>query len=90
MPHRAGICGRHLGYEIAAAAQQSSPHDWHFQRHTQNPDIYVTLKIPYMYDFVTKLCCQKADVIRNGKMKMFASFNNAILNIQRQVNSTGG
>jgi hypothetical protein len=43
--------------------------------------MYVAFKIPYVYDFVTKLCCQEAEVIQNGKIKMFATFNNAILNI---------
>jgi len=91
MPHHTGICGRQLRYEFAAAEQQSSPHDWHFQRHTtQTRDIYVDFEIPYVYDFNTKLCCQKAKVIRNGKMKIFATFDNAMLNIQRHVNSTGG
>jgi hypothetical protein len=34
-------------------------------RHTPTRDLHMTFKIPYLYDFVTKLCRQQATVILN-------------------------
>ena len=34
-------------------------------RRTPNRELHVAFKIPYVYDFITKLCRQQAEVIRN-------------------------
>jgi hypothetical protein len=36
-----------------------------FPRRIQVRDLHVAFKIPYVYDFVTKLCRQQAEVIQN-------------------------
>jgi hypothetical protein len=36
-----------------------------FPRRTPARDLHVALKIPYLYDFITKLCRQQAEVIQN-------------------------
>jgi hypothetical protein len=36
-----------------------------FPRHTMVHDLHVAFKIPYVYDLITKLCRQQAEVIPN-------------------------
>jgi hypothetical protein len=36
-----------------------------FPRHTSVRELHVASKIPYVYDFITKLCRQQAEVIQN-------------------------
>jgi hypothetical protein len=36
-----------------------------FPRRTPVRELYVAFKIPYVYDFITKLCTQQAEVIQN-------------------------
>jgi hypothetical protein len=36
-----------------------------FLRHTPVRDLHMTFKIPYLYDYITKLCRQQAEVTRN-------------------------
>jgi hypothetical protein len=36
-----------------------------FPRRTPVRDLHVPFKIPYVYDFITKLCRQQAEVIQN-------------------------
>jgi hypothetical protein len=36
-----------------------------FPRRTPVRELHVALKIPYVYDFITKLCRQQAEVIQN-------------------------
>jgi hypothetical protein len=37
----------------------------YFPRRTPVGDLHVTFKIPYVYDFITKLCRQQAEVMQN-------------------------
>jgi hypothetical protein len=60
-----GSLRRHPSFESAAPAKQGSPHNCNFTRRTPVPDLHVTFKIPYVYDFITKLCRQQAEVIQN-------------------------
>jgi hypothetical protein len=46
--------------------EQGSPHYWTFPRCTLSRELHVAFKIPYVYDFITKLCRQQAEVIRNN------------------------
>jgi hypothetical protein len=48
-----GICGREPFSEIAAPAKQCSPHHWQ------------SSKIPCVYDYITNLSRQHAEVIQN-------------------------
>jgi hypothetical protein len=36
-------------------------------RNTPVRDLHVAFKIPYIYDFITKLCRQQAEVIQNDE-----------------------
>jgi hypothetical protein len=36
-----------------------------FPRRTSVRDLHVAFKIPYVYDFITKLCRQQAEIIQN-------------------------
>jgi hypothetical protein len=36
-----------------------------FPRHTPVRDLHMAFKIPYVYDYITKLCRQQAEVIQN-------------------------
>jgi hypothetical protein len=48
-----------------------------FPRCTLVCELHTTFNIPYVYDFITKLCRQQAEVILNHDMKMFATLNKA-------------
>jgi hypothetical protein len=37
----------------------------HFPRRTPVRELHVALEIPYVYDFITKLCRQQAEVVQN-------------------------
>jgi hypothetical protein len=37
----------------------------HFPRRTPVHELHVAFKIPHVYDFITKLCRQQAEVIQN-------------------------
>jgi hypothetical protein len=37
----------------------------HFPRRTPVGELHVALDIPYVYDFISKLCRQQAEVIQN-------------------------
>jgi len=51
-----GIRGGQLSFEIAALTKRSYPHHWQFTKAQTNS--YVAFKVPYIFDFVTKLCRQ--------------------------------
>jgi hypothetical protein len=54
--------------EIAAPAKQSSPHHWKFSKaHTSSRFAYgfQTSVYIYIYDYITKLCRQQAEVTQN-------------------------
>jgi hypothetical protein len=36
-----------------------------FQRRASVLDMHVTFQIPYIYDYITKLCTQQAEIIQN-------------------------
>jgi hypothetical protein len=38
-----------------------------FPRHTSIRDMHVALQVPYVYDYVTKLCRRQAEIIHNHK-----------------------
>jgi hypothetical protein len=42
--------------KIAVPAKQSSPHHWKFSRRTPVRDFNMAFKLPYIYDYITKLC----------------------------------
>jgi hypothetical protein len=60
-----GICGRHPPLEIAAFAKQGSEHHWKFSK------MHAAFNIPYVYDYLLKLCRQQAEVIQIMRMHMF-------------------
>jgi hypothetical protein len=43
-----------------------------FSRHTPVRELHVAFKLPYIYDYITKLCRQQADVIQNHENAVFA------------------
>jgi hypothetical protein len=60
---RLGVCGRQTSIEIAAPAKQGSPSHWKYSKaHTGSR---FASKLPYVYDYVTKLFKQEAGVIQN-------------------------
>jgi hypothetical protein len=40
-----------------------------FSRRTPVRDLHMTFKFPYIYDYITKLCTQQAEVIQIMKIK---------------------
>jgi hypothetical protein len=46
-----------------------------YPRRTPIRDLHMAFKIPYVYDFIIKLCRQQAEVIQNMIMKMFATLD---------------
>jgi hypothetical protein len=48
-----------------------------FPRRTPVRDLHVAFKIPYVYDFITKLRRQQAKIIQTMKMRMFATLDKA-------------
>jgi hypothetical protein len=59
------ICGRIPPIEIAAPAKQGSPHHWLFSEAHIGPRYSCGFLNPYVYDYITKLCRQQAEVIQN-------------------------
>jgi hypothetical protein len=63
---RLGVCSRQPSTEIAAPAKQSYPHHWKFSKaHTDLRFAYGFQSSIYIYDYITKLCRQQAEVIQN-------------------------
>jgi hypothetical protein len=46
-----------------------------FPRHTLVRDLHVAFKLPHLYDYITKLCRQQAEVIRNHENEKFATLD---------------
>jgi hypothetical protein len=42
-----------------------------FPKHTRVRDLHMALKLLYVYDYITKLCRQQAEVIQNHENAMF-------------------
>jgi hypothetical protein len=61
---RLGVWSRQPSTEIAAPTKQSSPHHWKFSRPIRDLHMAFKLRI-YIYDYITKLCRQQAEVIQN-------------------------
>jgi hypothetical protein len=70
---RLGICGRHLSLKIAAPAK-SSPHHGKFSKVRY---FHTAFNLPYIYDFITKLCRQQAEVTRNHENEYVRSIGEA-------------
>jgi hypothetical protein len=64
--------------EIAAPANPGFTHHWKFfkARRTSVRDLHVAFQIPYVYDYITKLRRQQAEVIQDHG-------NENILNIEK-------
>jgi hypothetical protein len=41
----------------------------HFSRNISIRDMYVAFKVPYVYNYITKLCRRKAEIIHNHENK---------------------
>jgi hypothetical protein len=48
-----------------------------YPRHTPVRDLHLAFHIPYVYDYITKLCRQQAEVIQTIAMEMFATLDKA-------------
>jgi hypothetical protein len=59
------ISGRHLLLQIAEPAKQISPHHWNFPRRTPVRYLPTVSNLLHVYDYVTKLCRQQAEVTQN-------------------------
>jgi hypothetical protein len=44
-----------------------------FPRHIPVRDLHMAFKLPYSYDYITKLCRQQAEVMLNHEMNMFTA-----------------
>jgi hypothetical protein len=75
MPVCLKVCDRHPSFEIAAPAKQGCLHYWQFPRRTTICELLVVSKIPYVYDFITKVCRQEAVVIQNHDNEHVAKFD---------------
>jgi hypothetical protein len=51
--------------EIAVSAEQGSLHHGNFARPTLVRKLHKTFSIPYVYDYITKLSIQQAEVIQS-------------------------
>jgi hypothetical protein len=60
-----GISCRHLPIKIAAHAKQGSVHPWKFSKVHTGPRFSTAFNLPYVYDYIIKLCRQQAEVIQN-------------------------
>jgi hypothetical protein len=48
-----------------------------FPRLTPTRDLHTAFKLPYIYDYITKLCRQQAEVIQNVRMQIFTTLDKA-------------
>jgi hypothetical protein len=48
-----------------------------FPRSTPVRELQMAFKLPYMYDYITKLCRQQAEVIQNHENAKFATLDKA-------------
>jgi hypothetical protein len=59
------VCSRQPSTEIAAPAEQNFPHHWKFSKAYAGSRFAIDFKLPYIYDYITKLCKQQGEVIQN-------------------------
>jgi hypothetical protein len=62
---RLGICCRYPSNKIAAPVKQGFRTTGNFPRRTPVRELHRTFKILYVYDYITKLSRQQAEVIQN-------------------------
>jgi hypothetical protein len=55
----------YYGYGRAINKEVTSNELGHFPRRTSVRELHVAFEIPYVYDFIPKLCRQQAEVIQN-------------------------
>jgi hypothetical protein len=58
--HHLGISGRHLSLKIAVPTKQVSQYHWKFPRYTPVRDLHMALHLPYVCNYITKLCRQQS------------------------------
>jgi hypothetical protein len=73
------IFGVQLSFETAASADN-------VLRRKPKRELQVAFKIPFVSDFITKLCSQQAEVIRNGESRMLVTMDKT----QTSTGSTWG
>jgi hypothetical protein len=64
LPHL-GVCGGCSPPEIVARAEKVFRAIGNLDRRTPVRELHVTFKIPYVYDYITKLCRTQAEAILN-------------------------
>jgi hypothetical protein len=60
-----GICRRHPPLEIAASTKQGFRTTGNFAKCTPGRDLHTAFNLPYVYDYITELCRQQAEVMQN-------------------------
>jgi hypothetical protein len=60
-----GIRGGQLSFKLQRLENTVFCTTDNLPRHTPNSELHMAFKIPYLYDFVTKLCRQQSTVILN-------------------------
>jgi hypothetical protein len=53
------------GRQIAAPTKQASQHHWKFSKVHTGPRFAHGFKLPYIYDYIRKLCSKQAEVLQN-------------------------
>jgi hypothetical protein len=62
---RLRVSSRQQSIKIAAFAEQSFRTIRNFPRRVPVRDLHMAFKLPYINDYITKLCRQQAEVIQN-------------------------
>jgi hypothetical protein len=64
LPHL-GVCGGHPTLEIAAPGELGNRSSGNLDRCRTVRELHVAYKLPYVYDYISKLCRTQAEVILN-------------------------
>jgi hypothetical protein len=59
------ISGRHLPLKIAAPAKQGRTHHGKFSKEHTSLRLHTVFNVPYVYDYITKLCRKQAEATQN-------------------------
>jgi hypothetical protein len=62
---RLGISGTHLSLKIAGHAKKILRTFGNFVGCTPVRDLHTVFNFPYVYDYITKLCRQQAEILQN-------------------------
>jgi hypothetical protein len=62
---RLGICGRNSSIEMAEPAKLDFYNFGNFPRHTSARDMRVAFQVPYVCDYMTKLCRRETEIFQN-------------------------